>query len=203
MLILLVIISLVLNILAFLIIAILFLRQNKLIKMEDNLKRPIHEMEELTSAYLLQMKEENDRFINRLNQMNKDGQDSEITSINEFEIKQNEEGNMNQPNIAIDRLDLQENDMPFIKKTISQQAVMAYQKQKENRKISINSDVSTMTVEQNNQADNRPVTVSHNLDNQIIHLRKQGYKIEEIAKMLNKGKTEIELLLKFKEDIQE
>ncbi len=203
MLILLVIISLALNILAFLIIAILFLRQNKLIKMEDNLKRPIHEMEELTAAYLLQMKEENDRFINRLNQVNKDGQDSETTSINEFEVKPSEEEHTDQPNIAIDRLDLQENDMPFIKKTISQQAVMAYQKQKQNGKIPINSDVSTMTVEQNNQADNRPITVNHNLDDQIIHLRKQGYKIEEIAKMLNKGKTEIELLLKFKEDIQE
>ena len=59
--------------------------------MEDNLKRRIHEMEELTAAYLLQMKEENDRFINQLNQMNKDGQDSETTSINEFGVKPSEE----------------------------------------------------------------------------------------------------------------
>ena len=50
MMIFLVIISIALNMIAFLLIAILFLRQNKLIKMEENLKQPVKEMEDLMTT---------------------------------------------------------------------------------------------------------------------------------------------------------
>ena len=63
MMIFLVIISIAFNMIAFLLIAILFLRQNKLIKMEESLKQPVKEMEDLMTTYLLQMKEENEQFI--------------------------------------------------------------------------------------------------------------------------------------------
>ena len=63
MMIFLVIINIAFNMIAFLLIAILFLRQNKLIKMEENLKQPVKEMEDLMTTYLLQMKEENEQFI--------------------------------------------------------------------------------------------------------------------------------------------
>ena len=72
MMIFLIIMSIAFNLIAFLLIAILFLRQNKLIKMEKNLKDPIRELEDLMTTYLLQMKEENEHFIQSVKKMNKD-----------------------------------------------------------------------------------------------------------------------------------
>ena len=37
----------------------------------------------------------------------------------------------------------------------------------------------------------------------VWHLKNQGCSLEEIAKKLNKGKTEIDLLLKFQEESKE
>ena len=71
----------------------------------------------------------------------------------------------------------------LLKKPLVNKRLWLIKSKKQNGKTPINSDVSTMKVEQNNQAENRPITVNHNLDDQIIHLRKQGYEIEEIAKI--------------------
>lgn len=40
-------------------------------------------------------------------------------------------------------------------------------------------------------------TVESSLTSQVLHLKEKGYTVEKIAKELDKGKTEIELLLKF------
>lgn len=198
----LVIVSLTLNILAFIIIAILFLRQNKLFKLEDQLKSSIHEIEELTTAYLFQMKEENDRFIKQLNELKKDGQRTKATSLNDSGTKETRSEYSDQHNISIDQFDIQGNDIPVLKKTISQQALKAYQRQKQNEETALNTGQSTHTTGQEHQP-GIPIKISDNHKEQVIQLRKQGYSIEEIAKKLNKGKTEIELLLKFKENIHE
>ena len=61
-----IIINLILNMIALLSIIILFLRQGKLLKIEDNQKKTIKEMEELLSSFVLEMKEDNEQLIKRI-----------------------------------------------------------------------------------------------------------------------------------------
>ena len=61
-----IIINLILNIIALLSIIILFLRQGKLFKLEDNQKKTIKEMEDLLSSFVLEMKEDNEQLIKRI-----------------------------------------------------------------------------------------------------------------------------------------
>ena len=64
-----IIINLILNIIALLSIIILFLRQGKLFKLEDNQKKTIQEMEELLSSFVLEMKEDNEQLIKRIEEI--------------------------------------------------------------------------------------------------------------------------------------
>lgn len=43
-------------------------------------------------------------------------------------------------------------------------------------------------------------TYQQSFEAQVMHMKKQGMSAEEIAKTLNRGKTEIELLLKFQRE---
>ncbi|WP_338469828.1 hypothetical protein R4Z10_13530 [Niallia sp. XMNu-256] len=190
-------VSLTLNLLAFIIIAILFLRQNKLIKMEENLKNPIVEMEDIISAYLLQMKEENDRFISQVNQLNKESQNH--SSLNNDADTKVSEKPSEQNDVEIDSLDFQENDRLNLGKALSNQAMIAYQKQ--NEKITSNLNKSSGIMDKNTAKFEQGYTYS--IGEQIKQLKNEGYSIEDIAKKLNKGKTEIELLLKFQGNIRE
>ena len=61
-----IIINLILNMIALLAIIILFLRQSKLFKIEDNQKKIIKEMEDLISSFVLEMKEDNEHLIKRI-----------------------------------------------------------------------------------------------------------------------------------------
>ena len=65
-----IIVSLILNIVALMAIIILFLRQNKLLQVEENQKKTMNEMEELITTYLLEMKDENEHFIQRISGIN-------------------------------------------------------------------------------------------------------------------------------------
>ena len=138
MMIFLVIVSIALNMIAFLLIAILFLRQNKLIKMEESLKQPVKEMEDLMTTYLLQMKEENEQFIKSVKGLKKDKNDLQSTSVKFSPIKlehveEKSLQSVKNKEVPIDRksdqLDSPENFTSLIGKTIGNQAVKAYQRQ--------------------------------------------------------------------------
>ncbi|UTE75416.1 DUF6115 domain-containing protein [Rossellomorea sp. KS-H15a] len=60
-------ISFLLNIVSLLSIVILYSRQNRFVNMEREQKKIISEMEDIISAYLIEMKEENDEFMRKIN----------------------------------------------------------------------------------------------------------------------------------------
>ncbi len=64
-----IIMNLILTIIALLAIIILFLRQGKLFKLEDNQKKTIQEMEELLTSFVLEMKEDNEHLIKRMEEI--------------------------------------------------------------------------------------------------------------------------------------
>jgi hypothetical protein len=92
-----------------------------------------------------------------------------------------------------------------LNKTANIHARKAYQKQKHHEHANAVLNVKNGKAENhdNQKVEETLYEQEESFIQQILNLEKQGNSIEEIAKKLNKGKTEIELLLKFQENIQE
>ena len=200
MMIFLVIVSIALNMIAFLLIAILFLRQNKLIKMEESLKQPVKEMEDLMTTYLLQMKEENEQFIKSVKGLKKDKNDLQSTSVKFSPIKLE---HVEEKSLQSDQLDSPENFTSLIGKTIGNQAVKAYQRQNQHTEKEI-EEIERVPSEKSETNPEPQISSNNQIDGDLVlHLQKQGFSLETIAKKLNRGKTEIELYLTFHEKRKE
>lgn len=206
-------ISLLLNGIAIFSIIVLFTRQNRFLEVEKNQEKMMKDMEEVISSYLYEMKEENEMFLRRFQQTNL--ANSQVQKPKKDSVLHPQEISNDQP------LQAQKTVEEWTEKTVGamkRQAVQAYQsasidgKGKEkgigNEEVKLEELVPEVT----DQADFEkspddlgdsstfvsPEEIYRNIFfNQVIILQKQGLTIEEIAKKLNKGKTEIELLLKF------
>ncbi|KAA9025851.1 DUF6115 domain-containing protein [Niallia endozanthoxylica] len=209
-----IIISFIINIIAIMGIVILFLRQNKLVKVDENQKKTMKEMEELMSSYILEMKDENERFIKRFETMNKvqfsSNQLPEKASIphKEFEKK---------PDSVLPKVEKQELSSR-LESTVNFQAVRAYQKQTQNQpgkedvlepdtsqaqEIRHDEVVHNSTKDEKRKKPASNERLQESLLFQILNMKQEGFSIEEIAKRLNKGQSEIALLLKINENHKE
>jgi hypothetical protein len=165
-------ISFLLTIVSLLAIVILYSRQNHFLNMEKEQKKMIMELEEIISTYLIEMKEENEEFIRTFNHHAK--------SQTHIPDKTEDENVNSSP--------LQTN--PKWSGTGYKQASKAYQQ------------TPTLQMEAVETKSEVKPTVKTNKDpliQQVLSLKKEGKDIEEIAQTLGKGKTEIELLLKFRQ----
>jgi hypothetical protein len=211
-----IIVSLALNIISLMAIVILFLRQNQLLKVEDNQKKTIREMEELLSSFVLEMKEDNEHFIMRIEEMNKGlnsplQNNQEQTSPNVMTKKQLAKNTENAEREKNNALSMR------MGKTVGRHAVKAYQQQskqqpeKETFPLPVKNENIKIHdyIEENDLSTRQKQFGSSNQQHQdsvidqILIMKKKGFSEEEIAKKLNKGKTEIDLLLKFQENQQE
>jgi hypothetical protein len=148
------------------------------------------EIENEISAFLFEMKEENEEFIQRLQQLQK-GDSLRKT-------------NNTEPTVNGDRTEQQ--DEQNVKtweattaRSFKSEAVKVYQKTITNQGDNMAAGKEDIQPENNlelSNIDNEEI-YRNLLLNQVKILLNQGLSIEEIAKKLNKGKTEIELLLKF------
>lgn len=145
MIIFLLILSIIFNIAAFLSIYLLFLRQNRLISKEVQHEKTLNEIEQTFTGYLLEMKEENEQFLNQFEKI------SQSTPVEASAKNQSKE-----PVVSL--------------KTARNLAHTAYKK---------------------------PEKIPLSAKEQAKNMVDQGYSIEEVAKELKKGKTEVELMLKF------
>ena len=190
-------ISLFLNVLALFSIIILFLRQNRFLQVEKKQEKMLQEMEEVISAYLVQMKEENEDFIKRIGK-----------------IERNDQGSKNaesKVNIKKEKEPLPEKSGSFssrMGKANTYSAVKAYkqnssaqsQSSSKSSKQMTSDEVELPPLEINNIIEDvieKENSQDQSLLNDILLLNEQGYSETEIAQKLNKGKTEINLLLKF------
>lgn len=189
-------------------IVILYLRQNKLLKVEVDQKKSLAEIEELMSSYLLEIKDENEQFIERVKGVNKEKRKLEQSSpihVTENQLEQES---------SIEKEDSQRELSSLLGKTVSFQAVKAYQKQKkeqmESNELLLSSNEATIKASEKVEEDSPKSeqkdihdpngALGESLFEQIMNMKKQGFSEEEMAKKLNKGKTEIALLLKFREN---
>ncbi|EON73322.1 hypothetical protein [Lysinibacillus sphaericus] len=181
----------VLQLLSFFYIIILNTKLAKFKDLEHKQERLMREMDDTISLYLVDMKDENNRLIQALQVVPKPEvkthtvqQDEEIVQPKEQDHKpgQTEVDEALLPPTSIDS-----EPRVFVSKNI---VANAYSRQKQ-------AGVTVQTVSQAKDVtlkeEPQPVT----LEQQVVQLAKQGKTAEEIAKQLQKGKTEIELLLKF------
>ncbi|EWG11984.1 DUF6115 domain-containing protein [Cytobacillus firmus] len=192
-------ISLLLNIVALLFIILLYLRQNKLMDTEKRQEKVIVEMEEVISSYLIQMKEENDDFISKISQFNTKND----PSIKENSIRVNLDRKNDQEIAKVD-----EKSMRLAKASIYQ-ASKAYKQNlrktedKLSEKENLSSIMETESVTQSDSSQQFKEEIPSSTYDQVFTLKKQGMSTEDIAKQLGKGKTEVELMLKFRQNQQE
>ncbi|WP_080846425.1 hypothetical protein [Cytobacillus gottheilii] len=257
------VLSLFLNILAFVAIITLYLRQSRLIESEKKQAKATEEMEDIISTYLTQMKEENDEFLQKLSDLSNSNhvrttslekntavKPDTRTSKNErktepkaksstkpktdqkteagtkaekvqktaqgakSEIKPATEPKPDPKSESKTELEDPAAFQTRIGKVAAYQAAKVYQQSKEaiDTKKTVNheqkepfiqaeSDKADLPIAKGQQE--MPKSQQPTLLSQVLVLKNLGLSNEEIAKKLSKGKTEIQLLLKFHEKQQE
>ncbi|WP_010286350.1 hypothetical protein [Kurthia massiliensis] len=164
--------------LSFYFIVLLNVKISRLKDVEEKQQRLKDDMDDAVGAYLAEMKDENDRLIAELKKAKTTPVVTEKTptqrAITVVRQQVSKEESMN----AVEDEDIQALEVEeLLKKDVKTPiayAKNAYQQHKQ-----------TLA----------PLTV----DEQAKQMYKQGRSIDEIAKTLNRGKTEIELLLKFQQ----
>ncbi|WP_456271521.1 hypothetical protein [Bacillus sp. AK031] len=179
-------ISFILNIAALLAIVILYTRQNRLLEVEKKQERTVKEMEDTISAYLLELKEDNDRFIQQFQTLKENNTEQSREKVEK--IRQAAELDSGAGNSFQDQEESPE--------TYSSQSFKRQNAAKAYKKIHMNSSKP--------DADHvLPVDEASSKDpiySKIKNLQDDGYSLDEIAQELGKGVTEIELLLKFRQN---
>ncbi|HZG61065.1 MAG TPA: hypothetical protein VEY68_11475 [Anoxybacillus sp.] len=158
------VISFIFHLISFFFIILLSLKLSKVKEVETKQAKMMKDMEEAIAAYLLEFKEENEKFIDTLTK-------------------------------TINRIELQNKKAEKVEK----QAVLpAYLPNIEQIKDQVDISTTPIIHEKVNSSKNTETNKEmQSIIQQALQLHKQGKTIEEIARILEKGKTEIELLLKF------
>lgn len=177
----LVVINLILVIFAFLLIILLYMRQNRYSELERKYEQLNKELEETVASFILAMKEENERFLDRWQHLNeeKGGGSDNFKDIAEENVRLSDETNYcERPG---ERL---QDGKP----------------ESERDSNSGNDSSSGKDPNDKNVVTDRnafPLNEHERLLGQVKELMEKGFDPPEIAKQLNRGKTEIELLIKF------
>ncbi|MED1202048.1 hypothetical protein [Heyndrickxia acidicola] len=177
--------SIVLNIIALLAIVILYLRQNRFLAAEKKQQQLMEEMENLFSAYIIEIKEENDRFIAGLNK----APIQPVPLKKEAGVHKDEENPLSELDMHV-----YEKEAEGVSRAIygRMHASKTYQTSMTRNALSeseLNDTGETMKLSLPNHNDT--------IIMQIYSMQDEGFTVDEIAKKLNKGKTEIELFMKF------
>ena len=196
-----------LNIFTIFAVIILYLRQNRLSKLEKEQKATIMEVEELLTGYLMEMKEDNEALIKAVTQAG--SQTSEDKMEEQMIVKSQSAG---EEAVPVEK-SMQE---PKLKGT-KRQVANAYKNQIEkdtefkaddemkdslelSAEASIFSKEKALVIEKDFSAMLQDPLEELSINEQVDYLAEQGLSIEEIARKLNRGQTEIELLLKFQKN---
>ncbi|MGM0844623.1 MAG: DUF6115 domain-containing protein [Bacillota bacterium] len=180
-------ISLILNVTALLAIVLLYTRQNRLLEVEKRQEKAVKEMEDVISSYLLEMKEDNDRFIQEFQSIR---EMKHFPGKGDAEKQTTSDQTLNQdfPSPSASSTEKTLNSYSYKRRS----AVKAY-KQEQSPDLQPDGEKALTSSESKTSSFEDPFY------SQIVRLQEQGYTLEEIASELGKGVTEIELLLKFRQ----
>jgi len=179
-----------LQLISFYFLIILNTKLAKFKDLEKKQERLMREMDDTISVYLAEMKDENDRRIKELQSVSQ----SEIAASSLLQTEQYMTP-QEQPTLPVvhevksdSSLSLEKDARIYVPKNI---VANAYSRQQHTSSKMVKT-APPLKVEEQKEAE-KLLTV----EQQALELAKQGKSPEEIAKQLQKGKTEIELLLKF------
>lgn len=203
------VISLLLNGVAIFAIIILFTRQNRLLEVEKRQERWLKDVEEIISSSLFEMKEENEAFIHRFQTIS--GQPK--TSIISSKMRETDILDIH-PEEELLKSEMIKNTGMALKK----QAVKAYQNNSSKPTAAIPQFGDDVLLPELSIEDEKKGVLGTTVENkskmtqeeiyrdlfvnQVHILQRQGLSNGDIAKKLGKGKTEIDLLLKFNQNNQ-
>lgn len=179
-----------LQLISFYFLIILNTKLAKFKDLEKKQERLMREMDDTISVYLAEMKDENDRLIKELQSVSQ----SEIaaSSLHQTEQYMTPQEQPTWPVVhevkSDSSLSLEKDARIYVPKNI---VANAYSRQQHTSSKMVKT-APPLKVEEQKEAE-KLLTV----EQQALELAKQGKSPEEIAKQLQKGKTEIELLLKF------
>ncbi|WP_374721855.1 hypothetical protein [Peribacillus tepidiphilus] len=206
-----IILSFIINFIAIFAIIVLYQRQNLLIKGEKKQKQLINELEEIFQSFILEMKEENEKLLEMVSKRQENpsalkGHNLELntvqTSTNRGEIVQKIVPSIRQVQ-NVYKFGNSDTDVKEIEDYSKLMKIEDSLEIKHNFIKPNKKDRQTVGGQNNDKTSFEKQLQKHNEDikltltEQVVSLYKEGLEPEEIAKKLNKGKTEIELLLKF------
>lgn len=181
---------------AFFLIILLFQRVSSMKDIEKKQSAIIKEMEEIITGYLLEMKEENEIFLKKLAKTD----DNTVFPIAKTTRSESEE---RKPYTKKNKIE-EKNDrvaINIVEEQISKldlnNLLPSYEKVEKNT-----SDIAKVQKKEMSSTGSIPKDDLYvqSLSAQAMLLQKKGDTIDQIAKKLGKGKTEIELLLKFRQN---
>lgn len=190
----------ILQLISFYFLIILNTKLAKFKDLEKKQERLMSEMDDTISVYLAEMKDENDRLIQELQRVSKSETKTNAVKQEEQIVRQKEQAQ--QPSLKKEEstvdgsISLENEQRIYVPKNIVANAYSRQQQtgaKTEAKVVHSNQQATDATKKKEAEAKLKPLTV----EQQVIELAKQGKTAEEIAKQLQKGKTEIELLLKF------
>lgn len=167
-------ISLLLHVVAFYFIIVLYMKYSTIKDLSNTQRKMLEETENSMTSFLIEMKDENERLLQILKQSYVD----KPQHVNEPEMKER--------NIVQDKVNTSKNDANDYPTTVNHDVLPDYLS-------SVNEVEDIIEINHLKQEKKLPFEI------EAINLYQNGHTIEQIAKKLNKGMTEIELLLKFRQ----
>jgi ATP/maltotriose-dependent transcriptional regulator MalT len=190
----------ILQLLSFYFLIILNTKLAKFKDLEKKQERLMREMDDTISVYLADMKDENDRLIQELQRVSKSEIQNAVKQSEKF-VKQKDQEQppaLTKEESTVDgSVSLDNEPRVYVPKNI---VANAYSRQQQTgaKAVANKTDAKVVhsaqqPIDATKKEEAKPLTI----EQQVVELAKQGQTAEEIAKQLQKGKTEIELLLKF------
>ena len=204
-----IIFSFILHFISLFAIVVLYLRQNRYVESEKEMKKMKTELEEVLQGYLLEMQEENKLMLVNMKSINK--QSVKLAKSEQKMEKKNSVATSEQEAISINNVTKvaasQAYDSALKNNQKSKEYIPPFEDVKDKIEVSIATNEKKSVSQKEKIKEDEKTPFATIIDEQVKvnemaqKLAKEGYSIEEIAKKLHKGKTEVELMLKFYSEI--
>lgn len=185
-----------LQLLSFYFLIILNTKLAKFKDLEKKQERLMREMDDTISVYLAEMKDENDRLIQELQGVSMSA--TKTNAVKQVEQIAGQKEQEQSPSLTEEKSTVDGSNSVdhepriYVPKNI---VANAYSRQQQ---PGVKTEAKVVhSAEQLKEARRKDEVKPLTIEQQAIELAKQGKTSEEIAKQLQRGKTEIELLLKF------
>ena len=167
--------SLLLHVVAFYFIIVLYMKYSTMKDLTDTQRQILEETENSMTSFLIDMKDENEKLIETLLSSSREVQQMP-NPVETVESDQHRHTVKRQNPKSSNNIDTKENmiDLP-------------------SHLLGLDDMQDIVEITQTKNKKKPPFEI------EAINLYKKGYTVEQIAKQLNKGKTEVELLLKFRQ----